>query len=246
MGGQGLGSERGQKAPLQLPQPVYEAVFLSRPNRFGAHVTVDGEPRYVHVPASGRMRELLIPGARCLVQGEGRPGQKTRGALIMVEHGPHWVSVDSHLPNRLMLEAFAYQRVPHFEAYRGVRPEVRYGESRVDFLLTGAEPPALVEVKSVTLVVDGQARFPDAPTDRGRRHLEELTRATREGYRAAVVFVIQRPDARSFAPNAATDPAFAEALATAVSAGVEAHAFTCRVEPGGPSVTLAEEIPVRL
>jgi sugar fermentation stimulation protein A len=149
----------------------------------------------------------------------------------MVKLGSTLVSIDSRVPGVAFSEAVRAGSIKAFAGYRTIRPEVRYGESRLDFLLTGDGPPFLVEVKSVTLVVDGQARFPDAPTPRGARHLHELARAVSEGYRAAVVFVIQREDVSSFAPNDSTDPEFGEALRQAALAGVEVYPLRCLVTP---------------
>lgn len=224
-------------------------IFVRRVSRFSAIVTLDGREEYVYVPNSGRMKELLVPGASVYLARSAPPDlaltpRRTAYDLSMVKLGSTLVSIDSRVPGMVFAEAIRAGSIKAFAGYRTVRPEVRYGESRLDFLLTGDGPPFLVEVKSVTLVVHGQARFPDAPTPRGARHLHELARAVSEGYRAAVVFVIQREDVSSFAPNDATDPEFGEALRQAASAGVEVYPLRCRVKPD--RVEIIGEVAVQL
>lgn len=221
--------------------------FIERPHRFGAYVDIQGEVRYVHVAASGRMRELLFPGNRVLVQD--RPAGKTRGRLAFAWHNGGWVSTDAQLPGRVARALLLDRRLPPFAGYTQVRPEYTYGESRLDFRLDGGPPgtpPCLIEVKSVTLVVDGEARFPDAPTARGARHLAELARARAEGYRAAVLFIIQREDGLVLVPNAPQDPDFCQALQDAAAAGVEIHAYRARVVPPDLDVITGAPVPVRL
>lgn len=225
------------------------AEFLHRPHRFGAYVRVDGAQRYVHVPASGRLRELLYPGNTVLI-APGRPGGKTAGRLLFARHGGGWVSVDTQAPTRIAGQLLRAGQLPPFAAYREVRPEYRYGVSRLDFRLDGAPagtPPCLVEVKSVTLVVDGVALFPDAPTTRGVRHLDELRHAvTAAGLAAAVLFLIQRPDAGELRPHDGNDPAFGAALRRAAAAGVGLYAYRCHIDPPRIAVDTAALVPVRL
>lgn len=230
---------------------IHQGIFLERLNRFVARVELEeGGRRLVHVASSGRMAELLVPGAKVVIRGEGHPGKKTAGRLAMVEHRGVWVSVDTSVPGQVLRRAFAEGQVPAFAAYTDVRPEVPFGESRIDFLLTGQDlPPCLVEVKSVTSVLrdpDGAwvARFPDAPTDRGRRHLHELAEAAGRGYRAAVFFLAQRQDAEAFGPWDEIDPAFGEALRAVAKQGVEVHAWRLRVSP--EQIALDCPMPVRL
>lgn len=225
--------------------------FLERPNRFVARVRLeDGTEQLVHVASSGRMVDLLVPGAEVIIQGEGKPGQKTAGLLAMVKQGATWVSVDTAMPGKLLRKAFAAATLPAFAGYTEVRPEYTYGDSRIDFLLNGPGlPPCLAEVKSVTsLVVDLDGarvgRFPDAPTVRGTRHLHELAKAAADGYRAAVCFVLQRDDADAFSPYDAIDPEFGAALRAVAAHGVEIHAWSTHVRPEG--ITLGQTVPVRL
>lgn len=231
---------------------IRHATFLQRVNRFVARVRFDADGRegLVHVASSGRMAELLVPGAAAAIQGEGKPGQKTAGLLAMVQHGSVWVSVDTSVPGKLLRDAFAEGTLPPFAGYGLVRPEVTYGDSRIDFLLTAPDrAPCLVEVKSVTSVLtddDGTpvARFPDAPTERGARHLRELAGALHDGYRAAVCFVVQRSDAEAFGAWEQIDPHFAETLRTVKSAGVELYAWSTNVSPDG--IALSGPLPLRI
>lgn len=230
------------------------AVFLERPNRFVARVQLEpgGDERLVHVASSGRMTGLLVPGAPVMIRPSSgtQPGRKTAGLLAMVRCGETWVSADTSLPGKVLRQAFAAGSLPAFTGYDVVRPEVTYGESRIDFLLTGPDhPPCLVEVKSVTSMVpepDGLrvARFPDAPTERGARHLQELVRARSEGYRTAVCFVIQRDDVDAFGPYDEIDPQFGQSLRSASAAGVEIHAWAMHVSP--EQIALKAQLPVRL
>lgn len=212
--------------------------FLSRPNRFVAQVELNGRTETCHVKNTGRCRELLLPGCRVYLVPGSNPARKTKYDLVAVEkqtaHGPLLVNMDAQAPNRVFAE-WARER------YADVHPEVRYGQSRLDFCLDGQH---FVEVKGVTLEQDGRCRFPDAPTERGTRHLHELIRAVEEGYRATAFFVIQMADAEDFSPNDETDPAFGVALRQAAEAGVEIAAWCCRVTPG--SIALDRPVPVRL
>lgn len=226
-------------------------MFVERLNRFVARVELtDGNQRLVHVASSGRMSELLVKGAPVVIYGDGKPGQKTEGRLGLVKHGDFWVSVDTSVPGRVLRAALEAGQIPAFAGYTAVRPEVAYGESRIDFQLTGSGlPPCLLEVKSVTSVLldaDGTpvARFPDAPTERGLRHLHELAAAVREGCRSAVFFVVQRGDAQAFGPWDAVDPAFGEGLRAAAQQGVEVHAWRLRVDP--TEIALETPLPLRL
>ena len=190
---------------------VVPARFLDRPNRFVAHVLLGQETVTCHVKNTGRCRELLVPGARVYLERGRNPGRRTAWDLIAVEKDGKLINMDAQAPNRVFAE-WARER------YADVHPEVRYGQSRLDFCLDGQH---FVEVKGVTLEQDGRCRFPDAPTERGTRHLHELIRAVEEGYRATAFFVIQMADAEDFSPNDETDPAFGVALRQAAEAGVE-------------------------
>lgn len=226
------------------------ATFLSRPHRFGAHVRVGNEELYVHVPDPGRLKELLYPGNTVLVALGTRPEGKTAGRLLFARAGEQWVSVDTQAPTRVLARLLRERRLAPFAGYARVQAEVPYGESRLDFKLgdpADGGPPCLVEVKSVTLVEDEVGLFPDAPTTRGVRHLRELRHAVvAEGLRAAVIFLVQREDAREVRPFTENDPEFAAALAEAAAAGVSLHAYRCRVEPPEVEVLAAAPIPVKV
>ena len=218
--------------------------FVRRDNRFRVTVSVAGEAVAAHLPNSGRLTELLIPGRACWLVGFDDPRRKTRFDLTLVEYAGVLVSVDARLPNALLAEALAVGRLEPFRDYTDFKREVRLGESRLDFRLGGAAGVCWVEVKSVTLVEDGVARFPDAPTARGARHLGELTAAVGRGERAAAVFVVQRADARRFAPHDQADVAFGQALRVSARAGVGVYAWACEVDR--QEITIAGQIPVDL
>ena len=179
---------------------VVPARFLDRPNRFVAHVLLGQETVTCHVKNTGRCRELLVPGATVYLERGTNPNRRTAWDLIAADKGGKLINMDAQAPNRVFAQ-WARER------WADVRPEVRYGRSRLDFCLDGHH---LVEVKGVTLEQDGRCRFPDAPTERGTRHLHELIRAVEEGYQATAFFVIQMENAMDFAPNDDTDPAFGQ------------------------------------
>jgi sugar fermentation stimulation protein A len=227
---------------------LMSGVFLQRDNRFRVQVRLDGESDSVaaYLPNPGRLQELLLPGRTVLLR-PAKPASKRRTAydLCLIEiRGGVWVSLDSRLPNPLVAQVLACGGLAGFEAYSEIKREVTFGRSRLDFLLTGHEPRCWLEVKSVTLVEDETAAFPDAPTKRGQRHVRELRSAVEEGDRAAVLFVVQREDAQRFAPHDATDPAFGAALREAAAAGVEVRALRCCVTP--EVIQPLGEIPVVL
>ncbi len=217
---------------------VVIAEFIRRPNRFIAHCLLDGEEIVCHVKNTGRCRELLVPGAVVyLCRATEGTVRKTLYDLIAVQKGDRLINMDSYAPN---LAAGEFLR----KRFDSVRAEVKYGDSRVDFLAERDRQKTFVEVKGVTLEQDGVVLFPDAPTERGARHLRELMHAVEEGYRAAVLFVIQMEDVRYFSPNDTTDPEFGKALREAAAAGVEIWAYTCRVK--ADSMDIADPVVVRL
>lgn len=224
-----------------LSQPLTAGYFVRRENRFRVVAEVDGQEVAVHLPNSGRLGELLVPKAEVRLAAVPDPRRKTSYDLKLVRYGDVWVSVDARLPNHLFAEAFRSGLLSDFEGYTHLRSEVTLGDSRIDFLLTGPTGRCWVETKSVTLVEAGVARFPDAPTSRGRRHLDALTCAADMGDRAAVIFVIQRPDARAFEPHVKSDPQFAQALCRARQAGVVIAAYGCHVSE--VEIALATSIP---
>ena len=231
--------------------PLMPATYVRRPNRFIVEAKLEsGEVVPTHLADPGRLRELLVPDAELRLRPvpEDNP-RKTRYtvALVRSQDPPRrWVSVDTSLPNRLAERLFRENRLPGFPECTDLRREVTRGHSRFDFLITGVGgAEILVEVKSVTLVENGAARFPDAPTVRGARHVRELTEIVRDGGRAAVLFVVQRDDADHVEPKADTDPDFAEALRLAEKAGVGLHAVKYRLDGDGKA-RYQGVLPVRL
>ena len=215
---------------MRYPNTI-AAEFIDRPNRFIAHVRIDGRPETVHVKNTGRCRELLLPGAEVFLSLSDNPTRKTRYDLIAVRR-PDGVlfNIDSQAPNAVVKEWLQAQGVGK------IRPEFSVGDSRIDFYLehfdeNGAPWKMLMEVKGCTLEREGVGYFPDAPTERGVKHLRELIRATEEGYRAAVAFVMQSDNMKTVLPNRQTHPAFAEALEEAERAGVRILCLPCHVEP---------------
>lgn len=215
---------------------------MERLNRFAAHIESEGVRYLVHVPNSGRLRELLTPRAEVLWRSIPGPKRKTAGRLCLVKHRAEWVSIDSQLPNQLVRLGIARGAFPELVPFGPANPEFSIQKSRFDFVFPNAE--VLLEVKSVTLVRGAQAMFPDSPTTRGTRHLRELTQLTTMGWRSLVLFIIQRADADFFTPNAAADPPFANAAVTAKRAGVGFFAYKCCVTP--QAVAVVKPVPVRI
>ena len=217
--------------------------FLARPNRFVARVEIDGAEVVCHVKNTGRCRELLVPGARVYLEESGNPNRKTKYDLIAVEKGERLINMDAQAPNRLFAE---WAQVGHFcPNLTTLRPETTWGTSRFDFYWEDSDGKrGFVEVKGVTLEEEGLALFPDAPTERGVKHLHGLRRAVEAGLRAAVVFVVQMEGPRLFRPNDQTHPAFGQALREAAAAGVQVLAWDCRVTPD--SLTIRAPVQVVL
>lgn len=211
---------------------IVPAVFIRRPNRFLARVLVAGAEETVHIRNTGRLRELLVPGASVLLAPAAAAGRKTAYTLVAVYKGEALVNIDSLAPNHLAAAALAAGRLEGLGPVAAVRREVSYGGSRFDLGFTAEDRAGFIEVKGVTLERDGVAMFPDAPTSRGARHLHELADAAARGYACHVIFIIQLGGVRAFRPNAATDPAFAAALRSAAAGGVGVHAYDCMVTPG--------------
>ncbi|MCI7159869.1 MAG: DNA/RNA nuclease SfsA [Flintibacter sp.] len=221
---------------------ILPARFLSRPNRFVARVEAEGEELVCHVKNTGRCRELLVPGATVWLEESPNPSRKTKFDLIAVEKGDRLINMDAQAPNKVFGEWAAAGGFR--EGLTLLRPETTYGSSRFDFYWESSKSRGFVEVKGVTLEEDGVVRFPDAPTLRGVKHLDELVKAHEAGYEAAVCFVIQMENVRWFAPNDVTHPEFGQALRRAAQAGVEILAMDCAVTP--QSLTMGKSVPIRL
>ena len=222
---------------------IVKGTFRARPNRFIALVEIDGQEEFCHVKNTGRCRELLVPGATVYLDHSDNPKRKTAYDLVAVEKGTRLINMDAQAPNRVFAEwAAGGGFLPYL---RSIRPEVTFGASRFDFRLETEEGKVIwVEVKGVTLEENGLARFPDAPTERGVKHIQELQRAAEAGDGAVLFFVVQMEGIQSVQPNDATHPAFGAALRQAAKQGVQVLARGCRVEPS--RLEIAEEIPVVL
>ena len=204
---------------------ITKGTFLDRPNRFIAHVEMDGRRETVHVKNTGRCRELLLPGAEVWLTAPGTEGRKTKYDLVTVrkENGM-LVNIDSQAPNAVVREWLERQ------GYDVIIPEYTYGDSRIDFYLERGMEKTLMEVKGCTLEIDGIGYFPDAPTDRGVKHLRELANAVKNGYRTVIAFAIQMDGIMEVRPNIQTHPEFGSAMQEAAEAGVEILFLPCHVE----------------
>ena len=204
---------------------IVKGEFVDRPNRFIANVIVDNNIEVVHVKNTGRCKELLVKGCTVYLQKSDNPNRKTKYDLIAVQKGDRLINMDSQNVNFVALEY-----IPElFENIKFVKPEYKYGNSRFDIYVETKDEKIFVEVKGVTLEDDGVVRFPDAPTERGIKHLKELQKAVTEGYKAYVLFVIQMSDVKYFEPNVITHPEFADELKRAKTNGVIPLAFDCAV-----------------
>ena len=212
-------------------------VFQARPNRFIAHIEIDGQIEICHVKNTGRCRELLPVGAKVWCQRSDNPNRKTKFDLITVEKGPRLINMDSQAPNAAAKEWLLAGGLGDIQE---LKPEYRQGDSRFDFSFIKDGRRCFLEVKGVTLENDGVCAFPDAPTERGAKHLRGLIQAAREGYQCYILIVIQMSDVKYFHPNDATDPDFGKALREAAQAGVHVLAMDCAVTPE----TMALRLPV--
>jgi len=222
-------------------QKIVPGCFLSRPNRFIAHIEIEGAQQVCHVKNTGRCKELLQPGATVYCADCQSPARKTRYDLIAVQKGHRLINMDSQAPNQAVKEWLLSGGLGTIEK---LKPESTFGDSRFDFSFYKDGRLCFLEVKGVTLETDGVCAFPDAPTQRGTKHLTELTRLCREGYGAYVLFVIQMSDVAFLHPNDQTDPAFGQALRQAAREGVQVLAMDCTVAPD--EMVLRNPVEVRL
>ena len=231
---------------MKIEGPLLNAVFIERPNRFITIIQIGGEKHKSHLPDPGRLKELLIPGASLLVRPA--PENKERSTAfttIMVNLNGQWISLVSTLPNQFVKYSFQKNRIPIFQKYKLVRPEVNIRNHRFDFLLSNKSGKNFfLEVKSVTFVEDGIAKFPDAVTTRGMNHAKTLTDLVKEGEFAGILFVCQRPDATLFEPMWDRDPMFSNVLFNAYKIGVKVWCITLNVTQ--TEISFNKEIPVNL
>ena len=224
---------------------IYEnmqhGIFRERPNRFIAHVELDGKLETVHVKNTGRCRELLVPGAKVWCQKSENPARKTKFDLICVEKGPYLINMNSQAPNKAVQEWLLGGGLGQIQ---DLRPETVHGDSRFDFAFQKDGKQCYLEVKGVTLEDGGICAFPDAPTERGAKHLRGLQRAVAEGCACYALFVIQMRPVLYLHPNDATDPVFGKALREAAAGGVHVLAVDCQVTPN--SMTVGQTVEVRL
>ena len=214
---------------------ITRAVFLKRPNRFIAEVNIDGHREVVHVKNTGRCKELLIPGCEVWLTAPGTPDRKTKYDLVAVRKDNGILfNIDSQAPNKVVKEWLDVQN------YDRIVPEYTYGDSRIDFDMERGDEHYLMEVKGCTLEVGGIGYFPDAPTERGVKHLHELAAAVNKGYKAMLAFVIQMDGVSEVRPNIETHAEFGIALDEAKSAGVEVLFLKCHVEPNTLEINFGE------
>lgn len=218
------------------------AVFLDRPNRFIAHVDLNGQTETVHVKNTGRCKELLIPGTEVILEESVNPARKTKYDLICVNKSGRWVNMDSQVPNKAAAEWIRAGRL--FPEEVTLKTEKVYGNSRFDIYVESPCRKAFIEVKGVTLEENDIARFPDAPTQRGVKHVEELIRCQEDGYEAYLMFVIQMKGIREFEPNWSTHPQFGEVLQKAQNAGVHLLAYDCLIRED--YIEIQDPVPIRL
>ena len=218
------------------------AVFLDRPNRFIAHVDLNGQTETVHVKNTGRCKELLIPGTEVILEESVNPARKTKYDLICVNKSGRWINMDSQVPNKAAAEWIRAGRL--FPEDVTLKTEKVYGNSRFDIYVESPCRKAFIEVKGVTLEENDIARFPDAPTQRGVKHVEELIRCQEDGYEAYLLFVIQMKGIREFEPNWSTHPQFGEVLQKAQNAGVHLLAYDCLIRED--YIEIQDPVPIRL
>ena len=216
---------------MKFGEKIVEGMFLERPNRYLARVEIDGKETWAHVPDPGRLPGLLLENRKIMLVYQPSEKRKTDYTLVLVKHGSTWVSVFPAFANSLVSNALIEETLPFLNGYSSFKSEVKAGNSRFDFHLNFSKKEVYVEVKSVSLVEDGIGKFPDAPTKRGVKHVQELIEFSEKGYRAAVLFISQRQDTQSITCNDTIDPIFGKWLRKAKNKGVELYGMNCKVTP---------------
>ncbi|MBE6007795.1 MAG: DNA/RNA nuclease SfsA [Lachnospiraceae bacterium] len=222
---------------------IIKAKFIERPNRFIAVCDINGKEERVHVKNTGRCKELLVKGAEVFLEESDNAERKTKYSLVSVYKGDNLVNMDSQVPNVMVYEALKEGRIAEIGVPDVVKREVKYGSSRFDIYFEEGERKGFIEVKGVTLENDGVAAFPDAPTERGTKHINELITAKKEGYEAYIFFAVQMKKVNELIPNGKTDPDFAEAIKRAYAAGVGVIAYDSVVDEN--SIKMDKPIPVK-
>lgn len=216
---------------MKFDKNIFEGEFICRPNRFNAKVLLNDEEIIVHVPNTGRCREILKEGTKVFLREELNPNRKTKYDLIAAMKGNIFINIDSQVPNKVVYEALQNKKIENLKKYSKINREKTFGKSRFDFKLsTESDEIYYLEVKGVTLEEDGHCKFPDAPTERGTRHIMELIEAKKQGYGAGILFLIQLDNVCTFSPNDKTDIEFAKALRLAKDNGVDIMAYSCIVD----------------
>lgn len=232
---------------MKFSSPLIPGILLSRYKRFLADIKLDsGEFVTAHCPNSGSMKGCKQPGSRVYLSHQDKPSRKLKYTWELVEANNTWVGINTGHPNKLVMEAIKNKQINELKDYPNIKPEVKLGaHSRIDLVLEKSNEICYVEVKNVTLIGNGQARFPDAVTERGQKHLRELMNAVERGHRAVIFFVVQREDSNSFAPADDIDPTYGELLRKAVHAGgVEALAYQAKVSP--KEIKISIPLPILL
>lgn len=230
---------------MKFIKDTVRAKFINRPNRFQAFVEYEGEVVMAHVPNTGRIKEILVPGCMVILRKEDNPARKTMYSLIAAYKGTSLINIDSQIPNRVVEEALLEGRIEELKAYKHVKREKFYKKSRFDFLLENDEGDKYyLEVKGVTLEHEGKASFPDAVTERGSRHIQELMEAKEEGFGAGIIFVLQMENMISFTPAWGRDPFFSSTLKKADEFGIDILAYECKVTE--TSLDLSTSVKVKI
>ncbi len=219
---------------------IVEARFIKRINRFIANVLIDGQEELVHVKNTGRCKELFIEGRKIYLQKSDNPNRKTKYSLISIYKEEELINIDSQVPNKVVFDAIESGKVEGFENLKVLKREKTYGNSRFDIYYETEKDKGFIEIKGVTLEVDNIAKFPDAPTTRGCKHVNELIEGQNEGYKNYIILLIQMKNVNHFVPNSETDPDFSNALKNALLKGVEIRCYDCIVTKD--TITLDKEI----
>lgn len=231
---------------MKFTDPLIQATILKRYKRFLADIDINGKTVTVHVPNTGSMQACWEPNWKCALSVSHNPSRKMAHTLELTHNGETWIGVNTGNANKLAKIWLTENLIPALSGYPTVVPEKKIGESRVDFYLEGhpSQPPCYVEVKNVTLKLNGLAQFPDSVSERGQKHLRELMQIKKSGLRAAMLFVVQREDVSVFAPAASIDPEYARLLKEARNSGVEIFVYQCRM--GLDELSLGKSLPIEL